>query len=56
MNQPHLHGLDRAVCAARRSSPHVGRLAATIGGSDAPGCGWAADILGLADLLGTVRS
>ncbi|MGE3857599.1 MAG: ATP phosphoribosyltransferase regulatory subunit [Dehalococcoidia bacterium] len=31
-------------------------LAETIGGKAAPGCGWAADILGLADILGTVRS
>ena len=52
-------GLTFQFSAGGRACVSGGRydgLAATIGGSDAPGCGWAADILGLADLLGTVRS
>jgi len=34
MNQPHVHGFDRAEGAARRLSPHVGRLATTTEGTD----------------------
>ena len=49
-------GLTFRFSAAGRECVSGGRydgLAETIGGAAAPGCGWAADILGLADLLGS---
>jgi histidyl-tRNA synthetase len=52
-------GLTFSFSAGARECVSGGRydgLAKTIGGVAAPGCGWAADILGLADILGTVRS
>ncbi len=51
-------GLTFSFSAAGRPCVSGGRydgLAETIGGTAAPGCGWAADILGLAEVLG-VRS
>ncbi|MDA0302446.1 MAG: ATP phosphoribosyltransferase regulatory subunit [Chloroflexi bacterium] len=52
-------GLTFSFRTAGRACVSGGRydgLAETIGGAAAPGCGWAADIVGLADILGTVRS
>ena len=51
-------GLTFRVTAGGRGCISGGRydgLAETIGGAEAPGCGWAANLLGLADLLaGTI--